>query len=114
MQKYAGLSFAFGLVEERLFALPGTDRILVQPRILARTVVFGRLFVRADNGISVEPERAPVADKRKSENKARTLTENIFIEEVAGNSALADDLRAFFARLKEADFDLEPSTREQV
>jgi hypothetical protein len=51
LDKHAGLSFAFGLVEERLFTLPGKDQILVQPRILARTVDIGRLFVRTDAGV---------------------------------------------------------------
>ena len=96
LDKYAGLSFAFGLVEERLFALPEKDRILVQPRVLARTVEIGRLFVRTDAGLTVEPESPAPTTKTKSVSKGRTLTESVFIDELAGNSALAPEVRSFF------------------
>ena len=59
LDKYAGMSFAFGLVEERLFALPEKDRILVQPRILARTVEIGRLFVRTMPDLLLSPNPLP-------------------------------------------------------
>lgn len=111
LQKYAGLSFAFGLVEERLFSLPGEDRILVQPRILARTVEIGRLFVRTDAGLTVEPESPVPTTKTKSVSKGRTLTESVFIDELAGNSALAPEVRSFFAALKDADFEIQPTAR---
>ncbi len=111
LEKYAGLSFAFGLVEEKLFALPGTDQILVQPRILARTVEIGRLFVRTDAGVTVEAERAPATTKTKPASKGRTLTESVFIDELAGNSALASELRSLFSALKDADFEIQPTAR---
>jgi hypothetical protein len=111
LDKYAGLSFAFGLVEERLFALPGKDQILVQPRILARTVEIGRLFVRTDAGATIEAESTTLTTKTKAASKGRTLTESVFIDDVAGNSALAAEIRDFFAILKDRDFEIQPTAR---
>src|ERR1700719_492414 len=112
LQKYAGLSFAFGLVEERLFAVPGSERILVQPRILAKTVEIGRLFVRADVGIAVEAERPrDTASSEIAQTKGRTLTETIFLEEIVGTSALAEDVRRLFRRLKDEGFKIEATAR---
>ena len=108
LQKYAGLSFAFGLVEERLFLVPGSQRILVQPRVLAKTVEIGRLILTAEPGVTIEP---PATPKNLQTRAAGTLTEALFIEEVAGSSALADELRDFFSRLKEAGFIIEPTAR---
>lgn len=110
LQKRAGLSFAFGLVEERLFQIPDSPRILVQPRILAKTVELGRFIVRAETGVVAEDEEEETTMPSESK-KGRTLTEAIFIEEVAGNSTLATDLRRLFARLKDEGFNIEPTAR---
>jgi len=104
LQKHAGLSFAFGLVEERLFQVPGSSQILVQPRILAKTVEIGRFTVRAETGVVV-PQSEDLPD-RSSPRAGGTLTENMLIEEVAGNSSLAEDLRRLFERIKNEGFEL--------
>ena len=89
--------------------MPGSQQILVQPRVLAKTVEIGRFIVRAETGAVVaEDEDAPSPAGPKT---GRTLTENILIEEVAGNSALADDLRRLFQRIKDVGFDLVPTER---
>ena len=98
-------------LKQRLFALPEKDRILVQPHILARTVEIGRPFVRTDAGLTVEPESPAPTTKTKSVSKGRTLTESVFIDELAGNSALAPEVRSFFAALKDADFEIQPTAR---
>ena len=110
LQKHAGLSFAFGLVEERLFQIPGTQQILVQPRILAKTVEIGRFIVRAETGV-VTGDEDEATTKESEPKEGRTITEEIFIEEVAGNSTLAGDLRRLFARLKDEGFNIEPTVR---
>ena len=104
LQKHAGLSFAFGLVEERLFQMPGSQQILVQPRILAKTVEIGRFIVRSETGVVVTQDES---EPNISESKTgRTLTENMLIDEVAGKSTLADDLRRLFQRIKDEGFHL--------
>jgi hypothetical protein len=71
----------------------------------------GRLFVRTDGGLTVEPESPTATTKTKSVSKGRTLTESVFIDELAGNSALAPEVRSFFAALKDADFEIQPTAR---
>jgi hypothetical protein len=110
LQKYAGLSFAFGLVEERLFQLPETDRILVQPRILAKTVELGRLIVRAEPGLTVRYDSGPITSQTEPQT-GRTLTEEMFVENAAGASGLADKLRLLFAQLKKNGFTIEATSR---
>ena len=105
LRDYAGLSFAFGLVEQSMFLIPGTSRILVQPRVLAKTVELGRLIVRAEPGVVIESEsRTP----EKVTKTQPTLTEAILIEEIAGTSDLSHQLRELFTRLREEGFRLEP------
>jgi hypothetical protein len=105
LRDYAGLSFAFGLVEQSMFLIPGTSRILVQPRVLAKTVELGRLIVRAEPGVVIETEsRTP----EKVTKTQPTLTEAILIEEIAGTSDLSHQLRELFTRLREEGFRLEP------
>lgn len=105
LRDYAGLSFAFGLVEQSLFLVPGTSRVLVQPRVLAKTVELGRLIVRAEPGVVIESEsRTP----ERMITTQPTLTEAILIEEVAGTSDLSHRLRELFTRLREEGFRLDP------
>ena len=105
LRDYAGLSFAFGLVEQSMFLIPGTSRILVQPRVLAKTVELGRLIVRAEPGVVIESESRTPERVIKTQP---TLTEAILIEEIAGTSDLSNQLRELFTRLREEGFRLEP------
>ncbi|MCH7225097.1 hypothetical protein [Haloferula sp. A504] len=113
MNQHAGLSFALGLVEMGLFNLPGDERLLVQPRVLAKTVEIGRLIVRAEDGVRIEQtdNKAAKQSPGSSGSSRRTLTEELFIEEVAGNSSLADKLREFFAKIQENGLRIEATPR---
>jgi hypothetical protein len=59
---------------------------------------------------TVEAESpAPIAKEKAG--RGRTLTESVFIDELAGNSALAGEVRSFFSALKDADFEIQPTAR---
>lgn len=109
LQRSPGLSFAFGLVEQKLFDLPGSSGILVQPRILGKTVELGRFVVAAENGAVFSGGSGK--DQSPESAQPRTVSEETFIEEIAGTSSLAGRIRNFFTRLKEAGFELDPSAR---
>jgi hypothetical protein len=115
LNKYAGLGFALGLVEEQIFRLPGSETLFVQPRVLAKTVEIGRLIVRSEqSGIIVEHDAQPEDKARpigRSAPVSRTLTENLFVAEVAGTSDLAPQLRRFFDSVKAVGLRIEPSDR---
>ena len=97
LQAHAGVHFALSLVELALFRLP-TDGVLVQPRMIARTVHIERGIVRFDDArISVEPVR--IAGRTSS--RPGTLSEDQFYGEIAKrNPTLPDRLRAFLDRLE--------------
>jgi hypothetical protein len=111
LKAHAGLSFTLGLVEQQLFALPNNQGLLVQPRILAKTVELGRLIVRTESSQLVVSSDAPGKDHESP--VPRTLTEQVFIEEVAGTSALAAQLRQFFDEIKRAGLLVEPTGSEK-
>ncbi len=109
LNQYAGLGFALGLVEQQIFRLPGSENLLVQPRVLAKTVEIGRLIVRSEqSGIIVENE-ARLVDRTAP--VSRTITENFFIEEVAGSSDLAARLHRFFDSVKAAGLTIQATKR---
>jgi hypothetical protein len=110
LKAHAGLSFTLGLVEQQLFSLPGGRGILVQPRILAKTVELGRLVVRAETGQIIAGNDSP--GDSDAPDVPRTLTEDIFVEEVAGATPLAAKLRKFFDDLKRAGLLVQPTGRD--
>jgi len=96
LQAHAGVHFALALVELAMFSLPDGNEILVQPRVIARTVNIERGIVR------IEDERISVAPPKETEGKQpETLSEEEFYdkldERVAG---LAGRLRKFVERLQ--------------
>jgi hypothetical protein len=97
LQAHAGIHFALALVELGLFRLP-TDGVLIQPRMIARTVNIERGIVRLDDARTfIEP--VPIAGPRSP--RAESLSEDEFYREIAkGNPALPDRLRAFLDRLE--------------
>lgn len=104
MNSHARMSFTLGLVEMTLFRMMPFRSLLVLPRILAKTVEIGRLVVKAGTGVEVEQEDLGGRDDRAGKRARRTLTEDIFIQEVAGNSELAGDIRKFFETLRQEGF----------
>ena len=98
LQAHAGVHFALALVELALFRLPGDGGVLVQPRVIARTVNIERGIVRFDDArISVAP--APTVDPAVGRRK--TLSEEEFFEQIAKRDpAVPERLRAFLERLE--------------
>lgn len=98
LQAHPGLHFALALVELALFRLPSDGDVLIQPRIIARTVNIERGIIRYDDArISVTPVpvAGPVAPQRT------TLTEDEFYDRVAKRDpTLPERLRAFLDRLE--------------
>jgi hypothetical protein len=98
LQAHAGLHFALALVELALFRLPGDGGVLIQPRVIARTVNIERGIIRFDDArISVTP--VPVEGRAAAQRT--TLTEDEFYDRIAkSNPTLPERLRAFLERLE--------------
>lgn len=98
VQRHVGLHFTLSLVEMSLWHCPEDDRIVVLPRILARTVEIERAVVRIGAGVAVEPvELVPATGGAV---RSPSLTEAQFYEALASISAdLPARLQAFVGRL---------------
>ena len=98
LRRSAGIQFTFGLVELAMFELPvegAPGGLIVEPRVLARTVEIERAIVRrADIGVTVEEaDLSPSTDKRAR----RRITEDAFYTAVSElDAALPDELQEFF------------------
>ena len=98
LRRFAGIQFTFGLVELAMFELPEEGSpagLIVEPRVLARTVEIERAIVRrADIGVAVEEAAlSPSSDKRAR----RRISEHEFYAAVANLDAmLPDQLKEFF------------------
>lgn len=98
VQRHVGLHFTLALVEMSLWRLPGEERIVVLPRIIARTVEIERAIVRIESGIVVEP--VAQAATGTATPRAQTLSEAQFDEALAHVGAdLPGRLHAFIAGL---------------
>jgi hypothetical protein len=98
LQAHPGLHFALALVELALFRLPGDGGVLVQPRLIARTVNIERAIIRFDDArISV----APVPVEGPAAAQRTTLSEDEFYDQIAKRDPLLPErLRAFLERLE--------------
>ena len=98
VQRHVGLHFTLGLVEMSLWHIPEDDRIIVLPRIIARTVLLERAVVRAEPGVVITP--ADVRPASSGAIRAPTLSEAQFYEGLAMVSPeLPARLRTFVAQL---------------
>ena len=102
LRRFAGIQFTFGLVELAMFELPAEGApggLIVEPRVLARTVEIERAIVRrADVGVAVEEPPALLTGRRAK----RRLTEDEFYQEVGKlDAALPGRLRDFFQRVED-------------
>ena len=102
LQRLAGIQFTFGLVELAMFELPAASTpggLIVEPRVLARTVEIERATVRrADIGVAVEEPPA----RSTGGHSGRPLTEDEFYEKVRKLDAdFPDRLRDFFGRVED-------------
>jgi hypothetical protein len=97
LQAHPGLHFALALVELALFRLPGEGGVLVQPRMIARTVNIERGIIHFDDArISVVPTRVESRPQR-----GKTLSEQEFYDLMAErNPTLPERLRVFLERLE--------------
>lgn len=103
LQEHAHLNFSFALVEERIYQLPESQgsRLLVQPRIIARTVEIERAVVRIDDGKIVCEASKPKAPGDKPSPKRSTITEQVFYEELGKiDPDLPGRVRSFFERVR--------------
>lgn len=111
VQRHVGLHFTLGLVEMSLWRVPGEERIIVLPRIIARTVEIERAVVRVERGVVVEPLAEPGTGAGAP--RAQTLSEAQFDEALARVGAdLPDRLRSFVASL--ADLGLFADVRRNL
>ena len=98
LQAHPGLHFALALVELALFRLPGDRGVLIQPRVVVRTVNIERGIIRFDDArISV----APVPVEGPAAAQRTTLSEDEFYDRIAkSDPTLPERLRAFLDRLE--------------
>ena len=98
VQRHVGLHFTLSMVEMTLWHCPEDDRIVVVPRILARTVEIERAVVRIEPGILVEP--VEIVPATGGAVRLPSLTEAQFYEALASVSAdLPTRLQAFVGKL---------------
>jgi len=101
VQRHVGLHFTLGLVEMALWRSGDDNRIIVLPRIVARTVEIERAIVRVEPGVAIEPVSASSAPGGSTQ-RAPTLSESQFYEALGLVGAdLPARLRAFLARLSD-------------
>ncbi len=102
LRQFTGILFTFGLVELALLELPTRDApagLIVEPRILARTVEIERGVIRMRDG---KPEIAPPPTPSPTPGGRRPITEDEFYREITRrDNALPDRLRAFFERVED-------------
>ena len=101
LSQSVGLRFTFGLVELAIFDMPegSAGGIIVEPRVIAKTVEIERAVVRrADTAVVVEDPPATPGRKRGR----RQITKEEFYEQIKQvDPALQDRLQAFFQRCTE-------------
>jgi hypothetical protein len=80
MQRHLGLHFSLGLVELSLWQAPGSDQVLVQPRILTHTVQIERAVVRIDEPAG--QQRIRIEPAPPTQTARTTITSDQFYETV--------------------------------
>jgi hypothetical protein len=86
LQDTPGLHFALALLELALYQMePGQEwPVLVQPRLVARTVEVVRAVVKVKAPPELEVEvQLPETEEKSAKKGRRTLTESMFFEELA-------------------------------
>lgn len=97
LQRHIGLHFSLALVELALFR--DEDRVVVQPKVVVRTVQIERAVVRLESGVAIGP--ASIETVPDSSTKARpvSLTDQSFDEALAMvDPKLPEQIRAFLER----------------
>ena len=109
LQDTPGLHFSLALLELALYRMePGNEwPILVQPRVVARTVEVVRAVVNVKAPPELEVEvKLPETEEKGSKKGRRTLTESLFFEELAEakGQAMADEAAELIDELTEMGF----------
>ena len=98
LQRHMGLHFSLALVELAFWKAPGTGDVIIQPKVVARTVQIERAVVRAEAGVSLTPSSLAPASPQA---KPATLSWDAFMEGLRQVSAdLPDRLQAFLTDLE--------------
>lgn len=94
LQQHAGFHFTLGLVETAVYKLPN-EELLVQPRVLVRTLNIERTIVSMAEGLVAE--QVVIGEKQTSRRPTgMSLTEETFFEKLRQTqTAVADALSAF-------------------
>lgn len=107
LQMHAGFHFTLGLVEMAVFEFPTDARLLIQPRILARTLNIERAVVRVEhNDVLVQ------AVPSQAKGKVSTLSEEAYFEQLADHApATVQALQRFAAAAGKFDVYLDPAAK---
>ena len=104
LKQSAGIRFTFGLVELAIFDMPAgsASGIIVEPRVLARTLEIERAVVRlADAGVVVEDPPSTGPPSPDAGGRRTPITEREFYEQIERiDAALPSRLRGFFERCR--------------
>ena len=104
LKQSAGIRFTFGLVELAIFDMPDESAggVIVEPRVLARTVEVERAIVRlADAGVVVEDPPSTGSRSPDGGGRRTPITEREFYELLEQtDGALPARLRDFFERCR--------------
>ena len=110
LQQNALLSFAFALVEIKMFELPAefaAQGILFQPRILAQTVEIERSVVRIEEDRIVAAPAAPGPSARVRKRPGK-ISIQVFFEMLDQDSGLAQELRSLLDETAELGIQIVP------
>lgn len=117
LQNHAQLNFTFALVAEELYRIGKDEKasILVQPRIIAKTIEIERAVIRIEDNTGRVTNLAPsspavsgVQGKYKPLSRRETITEQVFFEEIEKHFAgYTPKLQALFDELLEKGLTIE-------
>lgn len=113
LQQHAGFHFTLGLVEVAVHELaPG--RLIVQPRVLARTLNIVRAVVSLENGRVVAGAVKP-SEVALTSATPTTLTEEAFYEQLTGNSPRTVSLlKAFVSRARDSEIAIDFAKKSAI
>lgn len=110
LQQHAGFHFTFGLIEMAIYEAPERG-LLIQPRILARTLNIERGIVKLVNdSVSVVP--SAVVQDSMARPRPMTMSEDMFLSKLAENcSETKNALDTFLGKATDFGIFLDPATK---
>lgn len=85
LQRHLGLHFTLAMVEMSIWREPFEGRIIVQPRVLTRTVQIERAVIRLEGGVIMTPAQV-VPSPATNAGRATTLTSDAYFEALEANA----------------------------